>query len=152
MDARAGAELQIVSDDVVGTAQHGSRSAQREHAGAPAAVDIARRWYLLSGFARCAHVRRRVRVAQPPARRAPRATSTPARALEARARGRAPTAWSPGWTLIDAEVLATLQDDIFRPSIIEQAVALAIEALSPATSGHRAREAGARTARRARGM
>jgi site-specific DNA recombinase len=33
---------------------------------------------------------------------------------------------------IDAEVLATLQDDILRPSVVEQAIALALEELSPA--------------------
>ena len=32
---------------------------------------------------------------------------------------------------IDAEVLATLQDDILRPSVVEQAIALALEELSP---------------------
>jgi len=32
---------------------------------------------------------------------------------------------------IDAEVLATLQDDILRPSVVEQAITLALEELSP---------------------
>jgi hypothetical protein len=34
--------------------------------------------------------------------------------------------------MIDAEVLATLQDDVFRPSVIERAVELALEAFEPA--------------------
>jgi len=33
--------------------------------------------------------------------------------------------------LLDAEVLATLQHDILRPSVIEQAIALALKELSP---------------------
>ena len=33
--------------------------------------------------------------------------------------------------VIDAEVLATLQDDILKPSIVERAIALALEALRP---------------------
>jgi site-specific DNA recombinase len=33
--------------------------------------------------------------------------------------------------VLDAEVLATLQDDIFRPAVIEEAVRLALEELSP---------------------
>jgi hypothetical protein len=33
--------------------------------------------------------------------------------------------------VIDAEVLATLRDDIFRPSVVERAVALVLEELSP---------------------
>jgi hypothetical protein len=41
---------------------------------------------------------------------------------------------------IDAEVLATLRDDIFRPTVVEQAIALALEALKPARQ-NRARAA-----------
>jgi site-specific DNA recombinase len=33
--------------------------------------------------------------------------------------------------ILDAEVLATLQDDILRPSVVEQAIVLALEELSP---------------------
>ncbi len=33
--------------------------------------------------------------------------------------------------LLDAEVLATLQDDILRPTVIEQAIGLALDALAP---------------------
>jgi hypothetical protein len=33
--------------------------------------------------------------------------------------------------LIDGEVLATLRDDILRPSVVERAVALVLEELSP---------------------
>jgi len=41
---------------------------------------------------------------------------------------------------IDAEVLATIADDILRPSVVEQAIALALEELSPARQ-HDTREA-----------
>lgn len=34
--------------------------------------------------------------------------------------------------LVDAEVLATLADDVFRPSVVEQAIALVLEELRPA--------------------
>ena len=34
--------------------------------------------------------------------------------------------------VLDEEVLATLQDDVFRPAVIEEAIRLALEALSPA--------------------
>ncbi|MEO8076717.1 MAG: recombinase family protein [Acidobacteriota bacterium] len=34
---------------------------------------------------------------------------------------------------LDTEVLATLQDDVFRPAVIEEAIRLALEELSPAT-------------------
>ena len=54
---------------------------------------------------------------------------------------------------LDAEVLATLQDDILRPvSHRAGRVALALEELSPRRPDGSAREAGARAARRARGM
>jgi hypothetical protein len=33
--------------------------------------------------------------------------------------------------VLDAEVLATLQDDIFRPAVVEEAIRLALEELSP---------------------
>jgi len=36
--------------------------------------------------------------------------------------------------IVDAEVLATLQDDILRPTVIDQALALALEELAPAGS------------------
>jgi len=36
---------------------------------------------------------------------------------------------------LDAEVLATLQDDILRPTVIEQALAIALEELSPKRQG-----------------
>jgi hypothetical protein len=38
---------------------------------------------------------------------------------------------------IDAEVLATLRDDILRPSIVERAVALALEEWNPRRAGER---------------
>jgi DNA invertase Pin-like site-specific DNA recombinase len=41
-------------------------------------------------------------------------------------------------TAIDAEVLATLQDDVLRPAVVEGAIALALDELSPAR--HRARQ------------
>ena len=37
---------------------------------------------------------------------------------------------------LDAEVLATLQDDILRPAVIERALALALEELSPQRQSH----------------
>ena len=37
--------------------------------------------------------------------------------------------------MLDAEVLATLQDDVFRPAVIEEAIRLALEELSPAQAG-----------------
>jgi site-specific DNA recombinase len=39
--------------------------------------------------------------------------------------------------VIDAEVLATLGDDILRPSVVERAVALALEALQPEANAER---------------
>jgi hypothetical protein len=36
--------------------------------------------------------------------------------------------------VMDAEVLATLQDDILRPTVIDQALAFALEELAPANS------------------
>jgi hypothetical protein len=38
---------------------------------------------------------------------------------------------------IDAEVLATLRDDSLRPSVVERAVALALEEWSPRRAGER---------------
>ena len=37
---------------------------------------------------------------------------------------------------LDAELLATLQDDILRPTVIEQALAIALEELSPKRQSH----------------
>lgn len=52
--------------------------------------------------------------------------------------------------LLDAEVLATLQDDVCRPAVVEEAIRLALDALAPASHDvTRARlEADLATARR----
>ena len=127
---RRAPELQIVPDDLW-TAAH-ARFAERQrkhtHGGRRRDIDSV---YLLSGFARCGRC---------------------GGGLEATSRqhgGRrvffysCTSFWKRGskvcsnnlmarMDVLDAEVLATLQDDVCRPAVIEEAIRLAIEELSPA--------------------
>ena len=48
--------------------------------------------------------------------------------------------------IINAEVLATLQDDVFRPSVIERAVTLALEEFTPARQDEQREQATAEVA------
>ena len=48
--------------------------------------------------------------------------------------------------IINAEVLATLQDDVFRPSVIERAVTIALEELNPAKQDEQREQAVAEVA------
>jgi site-specific DNA recombinase len=122
--------LQIVSDELwtKAQAQFGSRQLRFANAGRRR-LDIDSR-FLLSGFARCGicggglaalsrpHGRERVHFYGCTSfwkRGANVCTNNLVARIES----------------IDAEVLATLQDDILRPSVVEQAIALALEELSP---------------------
>jgi hypothetical protein len=54
--------------------------------------------------------------------------------MQRKARAGHVTGCRRGWAcmdILDAEVLATLPDDILRPSVITQAIAIALEELSP---------------------
>ena len=120
--------LQIVSNALWAAAQHAQAKRERQystggrgHRPSP---------YLLSGFARCAHCGGGF---------ASHSRTHGARRVHFYA---CTTHWKRGpeacgnglvarMEAIDGEVLATLQEDILRPSIIEHAVALALEELSP---------------------
>jgi site-specific DNA recombinase len=108
--------LQIVPDDLwtKAQAQFGSRQLRFANAGRRR-LDINSR-FLLSGFARCG--RERVHFYG--------CTSFWKRGVNVCSNNLVARIES-----IDAEVLATLQDDILRPSVVEQAIALALEELSP---------------------
>ena len=130
-------ELRIVSDALWHEAHR--QMAKRKSTYAAGRRPNRQSSYLLSGFARCAvcgggfasHLR----------------THGP-RGKRQRARFYACTGhWKRGqyacrnrlvgrMDLIDAEVLSTLQDDVLRPSVIERAVALALEELNPARVRH----------------
>ena len=76
-------------------------------------------------------------------------SSTAARRSGSAARRCAPTTWSRAWTALDAEVLATLEDDIMRPTVVEEAIRLALAELAPARQTRRQATArgGTRTVR-----
>ena len=127
---RQAPELRIVAEEVWTAAQArmGERRAKFDQGNRP---DRASR-YLLSGFAKC-HV------------------CGGGFASQLRSHGRRHVAfyactshWKRGpgvcanglvgrVELIEAEVIATLQDDVLRPSVIDEALALALEELQPAT-------------------
>jgi DNA invertase Pin-like site-specific DNA recombinase len=120
--------LQIVSDHMWSAAQAARIRRQSQYSTGGRGHRASR--FLLSGFARCAscaggfashsrtHGARRAHfyACTTHWKRGPEACSN---GLVAR------------MDAIDREVLATLQDDILRPSVIERAVALALEELSP---------------------
>lgn len=127
---RPAPELRIVSDDLW-TAAHARMADRRAKFDQGNRPDRASR-YLLSGFAKCticgggfaSHSRQHGK------HRVPFYACT--------------THWKRGGVvcangligrveLIDAEVLATLQDDVLRPSVIDEALSLALEELQPTT-------------------
>jgi hypothetical protein len=120
--------LQIVSNALWAAAQQAQATRERQYSTGGRGHRASR--YLLSGFARCAecgsgfashsrtHGTRRVHfyACTTHWKRGPEACGN---GLVARMEA------------IDGEVLATVQEDILRPSVIEHAVALALEELSP---------------------
>jgi hypothetical protein len=122
--------LQIVSDELwtKAQAQFGSRQLRFANAGRRR-LDIDSR-FLLSGFARCGLCGGGLAAISRPHGRErvhfygctsfwKRGVSVCSNNLVARIES------------IDSEVLATLRDDIFRPSVVERAIGLALEELSP---------------------
>ena len=123
-------ELQIVSDELWGAAQARFAERQRKFATAGRRPDIDSA-YLLSGFARCGQCGGGL-------------------AAHSRQHGGhrvffygCTSFWKRGakvctnnlvarMDVLDAEVLATLQDDVFRPAVMEEAIRLALVELSPA--------------------
>jgi site-specific DNA recombinase len=119
-------QLRIVSDELWTAAHRERRRRESQYAAGDRGHRASR--YLLSGLARCA-------------------VCGGGFASHSRAHGKhhvlfygCTTHWKRGactnglvgrMEAIDAEVLATLQDDILRPSVIEQAIAIALEELSP---------------------
>lgn len=120
--------LRIVSDDLWQAAQRERTARERQYAAGGRAYRPSR--YLLAGFARCAvcgggfasHSR------QHGARRAMFYGCT-----THWKRGACENALVGRMDAIDAEVLATLRDDVLRPTVVEQAIALALDALQPAS-------------------
>jgi hypothetical protein len=123
-------ELQIVSSELWHAAQAQFAVRQRKHDGGPGRSRDIDSNYLLSGFARCA-------------------TCGGGLAAHSRQHGGqrvffygCTSHWKRGAKVcsnnlvgrmdaIDTEVLATLQDDVCRPAVIEEAIRLALEELRP---------------------
>ncbi len=126
----AAPELQIVSDELWTAAQAQFADRQRKYTADQGRRRDIESAYLLSGFARCG-------------------TCGGGLAAHSRQHGGqrvffygCTSFWKRGATVcsnnlvarmdvLDAEVLATLQDDVCRPAVIEEAVRLALEELSP---------------------
>lgn len=124
-------DLQIVSDELWAAAHARFAERQQKHTGSTGRRQDIESPYLLSGFARCG-------------------TCGGGLAAHSRSHGGrrvffygCTSFWKRGSTVcannlvarmdvIDAEVLATLQDDVCRPAVIEEAIRLALEALAPA--------------------
>ena len=124
-------DLQIVSSDLWAAAHARFGERQHKHTGATGRRRDIESPYLLSGFARCG-------------------TCGGGLAAHSRSHGGrrsffygCTSFWKRGsavcgnnlvarMDVIDAEVLATLQDDVCRPAVIEEAIRLALEALAPA--------------------
>jgi site-specific DNA recombinase len=132
----AAPELRIVSPELWAASQARFNERQKKHSNAGrGGLDVESR-YLLSGFARC---------------------GTCGGGLSAHSRHHGgqrihfygcTSFWKRGakvcannlvgrMDVIDAEVLATLQDDVCRPAVIEEAIRLALDELSPASVADR---------------
>jgi len=127
----AAPELQIVTPELWAASQARFNERQTKHSQAGrGGLDIESR-YLLSGFARCAtcggglvtHSRRHGGA---------RAFFYGCSSFWKRGAKVCPNSLVARVELVDAEVLATIQDDVCRPAVITEAIRLALEELAPA--------------------
>ncbi len=142
MAARGGAAAADRVRRAVARAAHAELRSARGAVRPSAVARIVSRGTCSSGFARCARLWRRVRRAHPDAWRRARATSTAARRTGNAGARSAPMAWWRRMEAIDAEVLATLQDDILRPAVVERRSPWRSRSCSP--RGERGAHGGAR--------
>jgi site-specific DNA recombinase len=124
-------DLQIVSDELWTAAQARFAERQRKFGGGTGRRQDIDSPYLLSGFARCgqcggglaAHSRQHG---------GQRVFFYGCTSFWKRGAKVCPNNMVARMDALDAEVLATLQDDVFRPSVVEEAIRLALAELAPA--------------------
>ena len=129
-------ELRIVSDHLWRTA-HQKLAARREHSGCTLGVDRRGQHdresrYLLTSFARCAQCGGSI-VAHSRNHGGQRVYFYGCLTFWKKGASKCPNNLAGRMDAIDAEVLATLCDDVLRPSVVERAIALALEELTPAS-------------------
>ncbi len=129
---RAAPELQIVSDELWTAAQARFKERKRKHCGGVGRRrDDIESAYLLSGFARCGTCGGGL-AAQSWQHGGRRVFFYDCTSFWKRGAKVCPNNMVARMDVLDAEVIATLKDDVCRPTVIEEAIRLALEELSPA--------------------